>query len=123
MTRRIKKMKWIIDNWSLLVVLACMVVLAIVYVKKFVNMPTNEQLAKVREWLLYAVIQAEKELGAKTGQIKLRYVYDMFLSKFPALVSVITFEMFSQLVDQALEQMKHLMETNNNARYYIQRKD
>lgn len=116
-------MKWIIDNWSLLVVLACAGVIAFINVKKFSQLPTEDQLAKVREWLLFAVIQAEKELGAKTGQIKLRYTYDMFLSKFPALVSVISFEKFSQLVDQALEQMKHLMETNNNARYYIQRKD
>ena len=116
-------MKWIIDNWSLLVVLACIVVLAIMYVKKFINMPTNEQMAKVKEWLLYAVIQAEKQLGAKTGQIKLRYVYDMFLTKFPALVNVITFEQFSKLVDEALEQMKHLIETNQNARFYVQRKD
>lgn len=116
-------MKWIIDNWSLLVVLACIVVLAIMYVKKFINMPTNEQMAKVKEWLLYAVIQAEKQLGAKTGQIKLRYVYDMFLTKFSWLANVITFEQFSQLVDEALEQMKHLMETNQNARFYVQRKD
>lgn len=116
-------MKWIIDNWSLLVVLACIVVLAIMYVKKFINMPTNEQMAKVKEWLLYAVIQAEKQLGAKTGQIKLRYVYDMFLTKFSWLANVITFEQFSQLVDEALEQMKHLMQTNENAKFYVQRKD
>lgn len=116
-------MKLIIDNWSLLVVLACIVVLAIMYVKKFINMPTTEQMEKVQEWLLYAVIQAEKQLGAKTGQIKLRYVYDMFLTKFSWLANVITFEQFSQLVDEALEHMKHLMQTNDNARFYIQRKD
>ncbi len=116
-------MKWIIDNWSLLVVLLVMVVLAIVYVKKFINMPTDEQMDKVTEWLLYAVIQAEKQLGQKTGQVKLRYVYDMFLTKFPSLVSVITFEQFKELVDEALEQMRHLMETNQNVKFYIQRKD
>lgn len=116
-------MKWIIDNWSLLVVLACIIGLGIVYAKKFMNLPSEEQLTKVKEWLLFAVIQAEKELGAKTGQIKLRYVYDLFLSKFPALVNIVTFEQFSMLVDEALEQMKHLMQTNSNARYYIQRKD
>ena len=115
--------KWIIDNWSLLVVLACIVGLGFIYVRKFMNLPSEEQLTKVKEWLLFAVIQAEKELGAKTGQIKLRYVYDLFLSKFPALVNIVTFEQFSQLVDEALEQMKHLMQTNSNARYYIQRKD
>lgn len=116
-------MKWIVDNWAVLIGLGVLIFIYVLSIRAFLNSPTTEQQNKIREWLLFAVIQAEKELGAKTGQIKLRYVYDMFLSKFPALVGVITFEQFSQLVDEALEQMKHLMETNNNARYYIQRKD
>lgn len=114
-------MKWIIDNWSLLVVVLAIVIVGIVYIKKFIQMPTEKQIETLKEWLLFAVIQAEKEFGTKTGQVKLRYVYDMFLTKFPALVAVITFEQFSQLVDEALDKMKHLIETNTNLRYYIQR--
>ena len=34
----------------------------------FVKMPSDKQLNKVREWLLYAVTKAEKELGGGTGQ-------------------------------------------------------
>lgn len=112
-------MKWIVDNWSLLVVLVCIGTIAVIAIKKFAALPTDEQLDKVKEWLLFAVVQAEKELGAKTGQIKLRYVYDMFLSKFPALVNIISFEQFSELVDEALDEMKHLMSTNNNIKIYV----
>ncbi|MFR6482019.1 MAG: hypothetical protein ACLUPD_10785 [Anaerotignum faecicola] len=44
-----------------------------------------EQREKVKEWLLLAVTEAEKELGSGTGQLKLRYVYDLFLRRFPAV--------------------------------------
>ena len=112
-------MKWIIDNWSLLVVLACAGVVVFMYVKKFVNMPTEEQIAKVKEWLLYAVLEAEAEFGGGTGQLKLRYVYDLFLSKFPDVAKLISFEMFSKLVDEVLEQMRHLLETNLDINYVL----
>ena len=54
-------------------------------------MPSDKQLSKVREWLLYAVTKAEKELGGGTGQIKLRYVYDMFVARFTWLARVTGF--------------------------------
>ena len=66
---------------------------------KFFKLPRESQIAKVKEWLLFAVMQAEKELGSGTGQLKLRYVYDMFVSKFPYLVQFVSFEFFSKLVD------------------------
>ena len=72
----------------------------------------KNQLHKVREWLLYAVTMAEKELGSGTGKLKLRYVYDLFLTKFPWLARFVTFEMFSELVDKALEEMRPMLEQN-----------
>ena len=63
-------------------------------------------------WLLYAVTKAEKELGGGTGQIKLRYVYDMFVARFTWLARVISFEAFSMMVDEALERMKKMLESN-----------
>ena len=78
----------------------------------FVKMPSDKQLNKVREWLLYAVTKAEKELGGGTGQIKLRYVYDMFVARFAWLARAISFEAFSMMVDEALERMKKMLESN-----------
>ena len=78
----------------------------------FVKMPSDKQLNKVREWLLYAVTKAEKELGGGTGQIKLRYVYDMFVARFTWLARVISFEAFSMMADEALERMKKMLESN-----------
>ena len=58
------------------------------------------------------VTKAEKELGAGTGKLKLRYVYDMFVARFEWLAKVITFDMFSMMVDEALEQMRTMLDSN-----------
>lgn len=82
-------------------------------------MPSEEQITKVKEWLLYAVLEAEAEFGGGTGQLKLRYVYDLFLSKFPDIAKVITFATFSALVDEVLEDMRHILETNLDITYAL----
>ena len=105
-------MKFITENWFVIVTLAIVAGATGYAIYAFVKMPSDKQLNKVREWLLYAVIKAEKELGGGTGQIKLRYVYDMFVTRFDWLTEVITFEMFSLMVDDALEKMKDIIENN-----------
>ena len=65
--------------------------------------PNSQELKSVREWLLWAVADAEKRLGSGTGQLKLRYVYNMFIDRFAHLSTIITFDMFSGMVDNAVE--------------------
>ena len=67
---------------------------------------------KAKEWLKWAVCVAEEELGTGTGQLKLRMVYDMFVEKFPALASVLPFNIFSKWVDLALEWMREMLDKN-----------
>lgn len=85
----------------------------------FFKLSREKQIQILKEWLILAVIQAEKELGGGTGQVKLRYVYDMFIDKFKFLSQVITFEQFSSYVDEALETMKKMINTNQNVVDYI----
>lgn len=107
-------MEWLVDNWFLLVAtIACVACAIITVYLNFISKPKDEQIAKVREWLLYAVIMAEKQFGGGTGQVKLRYVYDMFLSKFPWLAQIISFVSFSGLVDEALDEMKDILAKGN----------
>lgn len=40
------------------------------------------------------------------------YVYDMFVARFAWLARVISFEAFSMMVDEALERMKKMLESN-----------
>ena len=107
-------MSWIVDNWYVLIAFLCIGAVAGIAVYRFIKIPTSEQLDKVREWLLFAVTEAEKELGGGTGRLKLRMVYGMFIDKFSWLVKVVSFEQFSAMVDEALEQMREML-TNNEA--------
>ena len=51
------------------------------------------------------------------------YVYDLFLERFPSVAPVISFEMFSMLVDEALEKMRHILETNLDIKAYVEGSD
>lgn len=73
----------------------------------------------IKEWLLYAVVEAEKQLGDKTGKIKLRQVYNDFITTFPIISKIISFNVFSALVDMALIEMKRLLNTNIQCRLYV----
>lgn len=95
-----------------LVIFAVAVVAFVAYkVYNLLQKPTEEQLEEVKEWLLYAVMIAEDALGSGTGQLKLRYVYDMFVERFPWLARIITFARFSSLVDEALNRFEAMLKT------------
>ena len=78
----------------------------------FLKLPIGTQKKKIMEWLLWAVTEAEKKLGGGTGQIKLRQVYNLFIDKFKFVSTLIPFETFSKWVDEALDKMKVLLQTN-----------
>ena len=99
-------MNWVTENWFLISALVAVLGCAGAAVYKFAGLLTDKQIEKLKEWLLWAVTVAEKELGGGTGALKLRYVYDWFVRTFPWLAKMISFEYFSQMVDEALEQMK-----------------
>ena len=110
---------FIVENWYMFIIAAIIIAVAIYMVKTFLKMPREEQITKVQEWLLYAVTQAEKEFGSGTGQLKLRYVYDNFIMRFPGVAKVISFEAFSLLVDKALEKFNSILNSNKQLQSYI----
>lgn len=105
-------MNFIIENWYVIVAIIAVIAAVVFVAVKFFKLPTSQQLEKVREWLLFAVTEAEKVFGSGTGKLKLRYVYDLFLSRFPWVSRLITFNTFSLLVDAALEEMRTMLDTN-----------
>ena len=84
------------------VVLAIVVVAGNIYVNGFKN------------WLVWAVSEAESIFGSKTGKLKLRYVYDMAIDRFPMIAKFVPFTVFSSLVDSALDIMRDMIEKNKN---------
>lgn len=115
-------MQVLVDNWYMFVQAATVIITIILGIKCFVQKEPAEQLAKVKEWLIYAVTEAEKQFGGGTGQIKLRYVYDLFVTKFPFLTSVVSFETFSKMVDDALITFRKMLEENKSIKAYVENK-
>lgn len=107
------------ENWYLIITVICALAVAGVTVYSFIKTPKSSQLAKVQEWLLQAVIECEKKLGEKTGAAKLSMAYDMFVARFPAVASVLSFETFSKLVDAALEKMRNMLQSNKSLQEYV----
>lgn len=112
-------MKFFIDNWYIIVAALAVLAAGGIAVYRYFKLPSEEQLEKVRQWLLKAVTEAERELGGGTGQLKLRTVYDAFLTKFPWLAPVISFSTFSGLVDDALAEMRAMLEKNKAVQAYV----
>lgn len=106
------------DN-PIFIVVAIILFLALVALS--IIMAANQK-KKVIEWLKYAVSMAEKELGEKTGPLKLRRVYDWFIEKFPSLSSLITFEHFSKWVDIAIDTLDDWISSKNQIAEYITEK-
>ena len=105
-------MEWLINNWYLIVAAIAVVTAIVVAVKKFVGLPTEQQIESLKEWLKWAVTEAEKELGSGTGQLKLRRVYDLALAKFQWIERLVPFEEFSMWVDEALSWLNKQLESN-----------
>lgn len=81
------------------------------------------QKKRIKEWMLWAVSKAEIYLGTGTGKIKLRFVYDMFISRFKIISIFITFDRFSKLVDVALDNLKEFMDKDTDVESLIQKDD
>lgn len=112
-------MDFIVENWYIL--LAALVAFAVFLWRlvHFFRQPSADQIQQVKEWLLYAVIEAEKQFGGGTGTVKLRSVYDLFVARFPWVAKVIPFAVFSGWVDEALDKMREWLEENQAIADYV----
>lgn len=113
-------MTFMMENWYILITIIAVAVVIGVGIGKFLNLPTGEQIDKCKEWLVYAVTCAEAELGGGTGQLKLRSVYDLFVQRFPAVAKAVSFDTFSAWVDEALEDMREMLEKNRAVKEMVE---
>lgn len=102
-------MDFMLDNWFIIFGIIAAVVVLVLIIYDWLKLPTEEQIETVKQWLIWAVNEAEEELGSGTGQRKLRLVYDMFLTRFPYLSRVVTFNAFSTMVDEALDKVEMML--------------
>ena len=105
--------EWLAQYWYYIVFFV-LVVLVCVY---------GCMTGKVKEWLKFAVAEAEAYLGSGTGQLKLRQVYDWFVVQFPVFSKILPFFIFSKMVDGALAWLKDQLEKNDHIRLLIEGKE
>lgn len=114
-------MDFITNNLLVILVVLAVVVAAIFIIYTFLRMPSEKQKAKVKEWLVWACVEAEKALQSGTGKLKLREVWNMFVSvpAFSFVAKIITFELFEKWVSDALITAKNMIVNNPNLAVYI----
>lgn len=113
-------MSYLVENWYVFVALIVIFLVIVYGAYEIIATPSGKQLEKIREWLIYACLKAEQELQSGTGQLKLRMVYDSFLIRFRWLSVIISFEVFSGLVDEALEKMNKMLKENKDVRRLVE---
>ena len=114
-------MKWIMENLYLFIAALAVVGGCAVVVYRFLGQPSEKQKAKVKEWLIWACVEAEKHLQSGTGQLKLREVWNLFcgVPAFRLVAKVISFDTFSSWVADALKEVKTMLANNPNLAEYV----
>lgn len=87
-----------------MIILAAVVIVVLVASGIYVN--------GFKNWLVWAVTEAEATFGSGTGQLKLRFAYELAIKQFPIVAKIIPFSVFSALVDEALVIMRKMIENN-----------
>mgnify|MGYP003313205283 CR=1 FL=1 len=112
-------MEFFVNYWHIILAFVAICTVAGITIYRFFQLPNEEQLNSVREWLVWAVTEAEKNLGSGTGQLKLRSVYDLFVARFGWMAKFIDFDTFSDMVDDALIEMRVLLSANEAVQTYV----
>ena len=109
-------LKMILENWLIFVIAFILVILAVYAVLRFLKLTP---LGKVKTALLYMVTEAEKELKSKTGRVKRSMVWEWLVERFPIITLFITEEKYDELLDQALEEFRKMLESNDSLYDYV----
>lgn len=112
-------LKMIIENWLVFVIVLILVLFAVYAVLRFLKLTPQQQLGKVKTALLYMVTEAEKELKSKTGRVKRSMVWEWIVERFPIISLFITEEKYDELLDQALDEFRKMLEGNDSLYDYV----
>lgn len=112
-------LKTLIENWLIFVIALILVLITVHAVLRFLKLTPKQQLDKVKTALLYMVTEAEKELKSKTGRVKRSMVWEWLVERFPIITLFITEEKYDELLDQALEEFKKMLESNDSLYDYV----
>lgn len=111
----------VVENWFLVVALAAALGVSVWAVVRFAGLPTEKQKEKIKNWLIWACIEAERKLQSDTGQLKLREVWNMFCAVpiFTTVAKCISFDEFTEYVKDALRKAKEMLVNNKTLANYV----
>ena len=112
--------EFVVNNWSIIIAVIAVIIVATVAVYKFLKFPTSVQVKKVKECLLAWVVAAEADLGGGTGKVKRSVVYGCFVNAFPVLKNFISLETFNVWLDEALDTMREMLKDNKNLKQVVE---
>lgn len=114
-------MNWLVENWYLIVAALALIGAAVAVAYRFLGQPSEKQVAKIKEWLIWACIEAERALQSGTGQLKLREVWNLFCAvpAFGWVARIIAFDTFSGWVKEALATVKRMLVENPRLASYV----
>lgn len=84
-------------------------IVAIVIAIALISLAILIRVKGIKYWLRYAVVEAEKELGSKTGKLKLEYVYNKAAKTFPIILFILPRKVFDKLVLTALKYLDEML--------------
>lgn len=111
--------RFTLEYWLFFVIALILIMLTVYAVLKFLKLTPKQQLVKVKAALLYMVTEAEKELKSKTGRVKRSMVWEWLVERFPIVTLFITEEKYDELLDQALEEFRKMLEDNDSLYDYV----
>lgn len=95
-------MSILLEHWDLILFGIFAILALIIKAKQFFSSPPEKRKELIMVWLVEAVHIAEERYGSKTGQLKLSLVYSMFVDKFGFVATLVSKQVFEELVEKAL---------------------
>ncbi len=102
----------LLENKETIVGLIILIIFCVKSIQEFMLLDNTKKREQVLHWLEYKVSDAESLFGSKTGQLKLRKVYSEFVKQYPVSATLVSFDRFAELVDEALEWMREQIKKN-----------
>lgn len=107
-----KAFEFFYSNLDVLIVLVVGVISLTILLTGFLLLPSTDRISKIKQWMKYAVMDAENDWHEGTGELKLGTVYAAFLLRFPIVAKLVPYSVFKILVDKALDQMVEIFDAN-----------
>nr|DAU76885.1 MAG TPA: holin [Caudoviricetes sp.] len=107
-------LKWIIENWQVIVAAAAACILAYSQIKKFMKLSDEQKKEKALELIRGAALSlmanAEAIFKGETGEIKKSECYHQICAEFPWIAELVSFEQFSQIIDDTMDKFNEYMD-------------